>query len=418
VILALTPSTNPVATVYFKVLLSLMTRNAVVVCPHPLAKGVCARAAAVMAEAAVAAGAPDGCVQWVDEPSIPLLEALMTDERTDLVLATGGTAVVRAAHRSGNPALGVGPGNVPVLVDATADLARAARCIVDSKSFDNSVLCTNESVLVVEEAVREKLFAHLTREGAHLLDEGECDRLREAMFPGGRFDAGYVGLDAVTVATRAGLRVPPRTRVLLAPFELAVPEEVLAREKLCPVLGVVSAPTAQRGIELARAVLRISGAGHSAAVHSTDPALVLAFGAAVQVLRVSVNVGASLGGSGLETNLALSMTIGTGFFGRSGLGANLEPRHLVNDTTLAWSTDPAVAMPALDTSDVWSAPAAVVPAYPYASNDPHTVPTAHAVPMSGTTSDVARTPIGADAAALREEIRRLIVEELRQIVRG
>ena len=153
VILALTPSTNPVATTFFKVLCALMTRNAVVVSPHPMARHTCAEAVRLMSRAAVAAGAPDGCLQVVQEPTIPLIEALMADPEVDLIVATGGTAVVRAAYHSGNPALGVGPGNVPVLVDATADLAHAAACLVDSKSFDNSILCTNESTLIAESAI-------------------------------------------------------------------------------------------------------------------------------------------------------------------------------------------------------------------------------------------------------------------------
>jgi acyl-CoA reductase-like NAD-dependent aldehyde dehydrogenase len=358
-----------------------------------------------MYDAALAAGAPDGCVQWVEEPSIPLLTALMADERTDVVVATGGTAVVRAAYRSGTPSIGVGPGNVPVLVDRTADLAAAARRIADSKSFDNSVLCTNESVLVVEDAAADALLRHLGREGAHLLDPAARDRVREVLFPGGRFDTSLVGKDAVTIAARAGLRVPSRTRVLLAPFDLAVAEEPLAHETLCPVLGVLRVPTAARGVEAARAVLRIGGAGHSAAIHSTDPATILAYGAALRVLRVSVNAGASLGGAGLETNLAPSMTIGTGFVGRSSMGENLNPRHLVQPVRLAWNADPSVALPPLDLARLWTAPDGPVPAYPRASNE-------HAAPVHD------REPVSAEAAELREEIRRLVVEELRAIVRG
>ncbi|MEY4171330.1 MAG: hypothetical protein RLZ94_2403, partial [Actinomycetota bacterium] len=175
VILALTPSTNPVATVFFKIMLALLTRNAIIISPHPFAKKVCTEAARAMAEAAVAAGAPDGCIQVVEEPSIPLINALMTDERVDVIVATGGSAMVRAAYRSGNPAIGVGPGNVPVVVDATADLIAAARRIVASKSFDNSILCTNESVLIVEERAAEALTAALKREGAYILDGEELD---------------------------------------------------------------------------------------------------------------------------------------------------------------------------------------------------------------------------------------------------
>src|SRR5262249_9347820 len=158
---ALIPSTNPVASVYFKVILSLLTRNAVVVSPHPMAKGCCTDAADLLAEAAIAAGAPDGAVQVVREPTVRLVETLTLDPVTAVAVAAGGTGRVRAAYRSGNPALGVGPGNVPVLVDATADIAAAARRITDSKAFDNSVLCTNESVLVVQESVREPLLREM-----------------------------------------------------------------------------------------------------------------------------------------------------------------------------------------------------------------------------------------------------------------
>src|SRR3954447_3101533 len=183
VVLALTPSTNPVATVYFNVLLALMTRNAVVVSPHPLARAVCAEAVHALAAAAVVAGAPDGCLQVVEEPTIPLIEALMADRGVDVIVATGGTGVVRAAYRSGNPSLGVGPGNVPALVDATADVSRAAACLAESKAFDNSILCTNESVAIVGERVADAFERELERHGAHVLSEEESQRARATFYP-------------------------------------------------------------------------------------------------------------------------------------------------------------------------------------------------------------------------------------------
>jgi acyl-CoA reductase-like NAD-dependent aldehyde dehydrogenase len=406
VVLALTPSTNPVSTVYFKVLLALMSRNAVVVSPHPIARECCADAAQALGEAAVAAGAPDGIVQVVEEPSVPLVTALMNDERTDVILATGGVAMVRAAYSSGNPAIGVGPGNVPVLVDATADLGRTAERLVDSKAFDNSVLCTNESVLVVEDAVADRLLREMVRRGAYLCDDGERDRLRETVFPAGRFDTSLVGRAATDIAERAGIRVPPRTRILLAPFDLVVDEEPLAHEKLCPVLGVVRVSSAARGIRTASAVLRIGGAGHSAVVHSSDPGTVMAYAAAVPVLRVTVNEGGSTGSAGFGTHLAPSMTIGTGFVGRSSLGENLQPRHLVNWTRIAYSDDPATVMPAFDGRVPWAAPETAVPPYPEPSN------------ASGAPVSALRPAEPEDASALREEIRRMIIEELTTIVRG
>ena len=407
VIFALTPSTNPVATVSFKILLALMTRNAIIISPHPMAKRVCAEAARVMADAAVKAGAPDGIIQIVDDPSIPLINALMTDERVDVVVATGGTPVVRSAYRSGNPAIGVGPGNVPVLVDATADIAKTAERIIESKSFDNSILCTNESVVIAEEVIADKLLAAFQREGAYVLKADEVNAVRELVFPKGHFNTKLVGKDATYVADLAGIRVPAKTRVLVAPFDLVVPEEPLAHEKLLPVLGFVRVPTAKRGIDVARAVLRITGAGHSSAIHSTNPALIMEFSAAVPVLRVSVNVGNSLGASGFQTNLPPSMTIGTGYFGRSSVGENLQPKHLVNYTRLAYNSDVREVMPSFAGLNPWSAPVGPVPVYPRASNE-----------NLGFNASNVRTPLTSDVAELRDEIRRLIVEELHTLMKG
>jgi acyl-CoA reductase-like NAD-dependent aldehyde dehydrogenase len=441
VVFALTPSTNPVATVFFKSLLALMTRSVIVISPHPLARECCADAARTLAEAAVAAGAPDGVIQVVDEPSVPLINALMTDDRTGVIVATGGVPVVRAAYSSGTPAIGVGPGNVPVLVDATADLAKAAKRIVDSKSFDNSILCTNESVLIVDEAAADRLLRHLKREGAFLLDTDQAARIRAALFPGGHFDIRFVGRNAAWIAGEAGIRVPGTTRVLLAPFELVVPEEPLAHEKLCPVLGLVRVPTAQRGIDAARAVLRISGRGHSAAIHSSDPRLIMEYGAAVEVLRVSVNVGNSLGSSGIETHLAPSMTVGTGYFGRSSVGDNLQPAHFVQWTRLAYNADPAEPFGNFAGLDPWESPVGPVPAYPVASNSAGVEgrrggypSSAHLTPSTGThpatpavVPSVATVPAGVptfgglthdDVAGLREQIRRLVIEELSALAGG
>jgi acyl-CoA reductase-like NAD-dependent aldehyde dehydrogenase len=391
----------------------------VVVSPHPLAKGVCADAARTLAAAAVQAGAPDGVIQVVDEPSVPLIDALMTDERTSVIVATGGVPVVRAAYSSGTPAIGVGPGNVPVLVDATADLAKAARRIVDSKSFDNSILCTNESVLIVAEQAATALLRQLKQAGAYLLEPGERDRVAKLLFPGDRFDIRFVGQDASRIAAEAGLRVPKSTRVLLAPFDLVVPEEPLAREKLCPVLGLVRVPSARRGIDAARAVLRLSGRGHSAAIHSTDPQLIMEYGAAVDVLRVAVNVGSSLGSAGLETNLAPTMTIGTGFFGRSSVAENLHPSHLVQCTRLAYNRDPAEPFGDFAGLVPWQAPAGPVPPYPVASNQRGDHPrTAGGDGPARTRARSGSNGFSPDASALREEIRRLILEELSQLAGG
>ena len=207
--------------------------------------------------------------------------------------------------------------------------------------------------------------------------------------------------------------------MLLAPFDLVVPEEPLAHEKLCPVLGLVRVPSARRGIDAARAVLRLSGRGHSAAIHSGDPRVIMEFGAAVEVLRVAVNVGNSLGSAGLETNLAPTMTIGTGFFGRSSVAENLHPSHLVQWTRLAYSRDPAEPFGDFTGLVPWQAPAGAVPRYPLASNQRERQP-GRAERGAGAVSQPRSDLNGfhPDAAALREEIRRLILEELAQLAGG
>jgi acyl-CoA reductase-like NAD-dependent aldehyde dehydrogenase len=395
VIFALTPVTNPVATVYFKVMLALMTRNAIVVSPHPGAKHVCADAVRMLSDAAVRAGAPDGCIQIVEEPSIPLIEALMTDPTTDVVVATGGGAVVRAAYRSGNPALGVGPGNVPSFVDASADITAAAREIIDSKSFDHSILCTNESVVIVEEEVADQLERELKKHGGHIVDASEVEQVREHLFPNGHMRLDLIGKSALELAEAAQLKVPATTRVLIAPFSLVVPEEPLAHEKLFPLLGLVRVPNTRAGISAAQAMLRITGAGHSASIHSRDARTIMAYGAAVKVLRVSVNVGNSLGSAGVLTNLSPTMTIGTGFYGRSSVGENLEPRHLINLMRVAYNADAAVPFDDFTGLEPWVLEAAATP-----------------VAMPGE-----RTAPAPENDLLREEIRKVILEELKELTR-
>jgi acetaldehyde dehydrogenase / alcohol dehydrogenase len=341
VVLALVPSTNPISTLYFKVLLALMTRNVVVLSPHPLARECSVHAARLLSAAAVEAGAPDGCVQVVEDPSIPMLDALMRDPRINVILATGGIGVVRAAYSSGNPAIGVGPGNVPALVDLSADVAGAAQRIVESKAFDHSVLCTAESAAIVEEPVADEFVARLRESDAHVCTEEEVQRLRRSLFSSGAANSEIIGKSALTVAEQAGLKVAPSTRVLVAPCPRVVPEEPLVREKLFPVLGLVRVADVMRGIDAACAMIRIGGAGHSAAIYSNRPDIVTAYGAAVRVLRVAVNTGTSTGCAGFDTGLATTMTIGTGFFGRSSLAENLAPGHLVNWTKLAYALDAA-----------------------------------------------------------------------------
>ena len=325
VIFGLIPSTNPISTLNFKVLCALLTRNAIVMSPHPAARECCVDAAKYLGSAAHGAGAPDGVIQIVEQPTIPLIQEFMRSEKTDVILATGGHAMVRAAYSSANPAIGVGPGNAPVLVDSTADLRQAAEHIANSKSFDNSLLCTNESVLVALASVYPELARQLKRAACHLCSAEQVEALRRYLFHDRGFNVEAVGRNASWIAEQAGFRVDNKTKVLIAPIDSIGLDEVLSREKLCPVLAMVAADSPEQAIAVSRAVLRLSGAGHSAAIHSQDLSTIVGFAARVEAYRVVVNGPCSPGAAGFGTDLAPSFTIGTGFYGRCSIGGYRPP---------------------------------------------------------------------------------------------
>jgi len=406
VIFALTPSTNPIATLNYKCLLALMTRNAIVISPHPAAKDCSTEAAHRLVQAAEAAGAPSGVIQILEEPSIPLVEAFMTSDKTNVILATGGTAMVRAAYSSSNPAIGVGPGNAPVFVDASADVTKAAQRIVTSKSFDNSILCTNESVLITLPEVEGQLQRALKSAGAHICDADAVERLRRFLFHPRGFNIEAIGRDATWIAQECGIRVDQSTKILVAPITQIGVEEKLSREKLCPVLAMHVAKTPAQALSQARAVLRLTGAGHSAAIHTSDEAMVLAYGEAVEAYRVVVNAPCSQGAAGFGTNLAPSFTIGTGYYGRSSIGENIGPQHLVQWTRLAYSSDDDV---------------------PFGRYHGRTRPFRGALPpapedgvVGAPRSSVAVAPAPSATSSLdratKDELRRLIAEELRDLL--
>lgn len=407
VVFALTPSTNPIATLNYKVLLCLMTRNAIVVSPHPAARQCSVEAARVLHDAARAAGAPDGVIQIVPDPSIPLIEAIMGSPRTNLILATGGGAVVRAAYSSSNPAIGVGPGNAPCFVDASADLERAARNIVDSKSFDNSILCTNESVLLTVPETADRLRRALASSGAHICSDEEVERLRRFLFHERGFNVEAIGRDAKWIAAECGIKAQRNVSILVAPIDRIGEEERLSKEKLCPVLAFHVAKSQRQALQSARALLRMSGAGHSAAIHARDPRVVMDYAASVEAYRVVVNAPCSQGAAGFATNLAPSFTIGTGYFGRSSIGENVGPQHLVHWTRIAHNSDGAEAFPS------------------YVGLGPELPGALPSAPADGLTETTPRIPErGASGGAFasldkvsREALRRLIAEELRDLMR-
>lgn len=395
VIFALAPATNPVATVYYKAMLAILSRNAIVLSPHPASKSVSAAAAHHIAQAGEAAGAPAGLIQCIENPSVPLVQDIMASDRINVILATGGTAMVRAAYSSGNPALGVGPGNAVAYIDPSAKVDAAARCLVESKAFDNSVLCTNESVAITLRTNRGNMERALRSAGAHVCNEIETSRLRDYLFTDKGFTLEAIGKSASWIAERAGLRVNPSTKILVPVVETPGQDDLLFREKLCPVLTLTAAVDFEQALTFAKHTAR-RGAGHSAAFHGDDTNRLLAFSQGVPVYRVVVNAPCSQGAAGFATHLPPAFTIGTGFAGRSSIGENLGPQHLVQWTRIAYGRDVPAELAGLDLDMVSSGRA--VPAAPASFSEP------------------ARQDGSGEIS--REALRQLILEELRGLKGG
>lgn len=395
VIFALAPATNPVATVYYKAMLAILSRNAIVFSPHPAARECSADAARHLCAAAEAAGAPSGLIQCVEEPSVPLVQDIMASDRINVIMATGGSAMVRAAYSSGNPALGVGPGNAVAYVDPSARVDVAARCLVDSKSFDNSVLCTNESVVLTLASNRGNMERALRTAGAHLCNEADTARLRDYLFTPQGFNTEAVGKSAAWIAERAGIRVSPSARILVPVVETPGQDDALFHEKLCPVLTLTAAVDFQQAVTFASQIAR-RGAGHSAAFHGEDGARLVHFSNAMPVYRVVVNAPCSQGAAGFATHLPPSFMIGTGFRGRSSVGENVGPQHLVHWTRIAYAKNAPADLAALDFSALNAPPAAgALPAHALPAQSYEIVPT--------------------EPALDRDMVRRLILEELREL---
>lgn len=349
VVFAITPATNPVATLYYKTMLAVLSRNAIVFSPHPYARECSHDAARTLGQAAEKAGAPPGLIQCIEQPSVPLVQEIMASDQVAAIIATGGSAMVRAAYSSGNPALGVGPGNAVAYVDPSAKVDQAARRLVDSKSFDNSVLCTNESVILTLDSNRGNVERALRSAGAHVCNEAETDKLRDYLFSDKGFNTETVGKSAAWIADRAGVRVNPSARILVPVLHTPGQDDALFREKLCPVLTLTSAVDFQQALTIAGHIAR-RGAGHSAAFHGEAPERLLRFSQAMPVYRVVVNAPCSQGAAGFATHLPPTFTVGTGFRGRSSVGENVGPQHLVHWTRIAYNSDASVPFDQFDFS--------------------------------------------------------------------
>lgn len=346
VVVALTPSTNPTSTAIFKILIAVKARNAIVVAPHPSARDCTAETVRVMADAGERAGMPKGLVSCLTEVSLEGTNELMNHYATSMILATGGPGMVKAAHSCGKPAHGVGPGNVPVWVDRSADVSAAARMIVDSKSFDCSTICATEQTVIADAPIADQLKREMQAAGAHWLSAEESKRLGAQMFrPNGMMLAGLVGRTPQYIGEQVGVAVPAGARILVADLTSIGPEQPLSREKLTTVLGFMVADGWRSGYERAGEVLRFGGDGHTAVIHSRDEDAILTFGVQQPAFRVLVNTWGSLGAVGATTALPPSMTLAPGGVGGAVVSDNITLKHVLNTKRMArHMTDaPAVA---------------------------------------------------------------------------
>ncbi len=313
VVAALIPSTNPTSTAMYKSIISLKAGNAIVISPHPGAKQCIIETVKVIAEAAKKAGAPDGWVGCITITTMEATNALLTSRDIGVILATGGEAMVRAAYSSGNPAIGVGPGNGPAFIERSADIPLAVKHILDSKTFDNGTICASEQSIVTEGCIAEKVEAELKRQGGYFLDKGESERLGGFLLRGnGTMNPRIVGKSAQAIADMAGISIPAGTRVLISRQTEVGKQNPYSREKLCPVLAYYVEDSWERACQRSIAILQNEGAGHTMTIHSNDQNVIREFALKKPVSRLLVNTPGALGGVGATTGLAPALTLGCG----------------------------------------------------------------------------------------------------------
>ncbi|MBP9106904.1 MAG: aldehyde dehydrogenase family protein [Gemmatimonadaceae bacterium] len=329
---AIVPTTNPTSTAIYKALISVKARNAIVMSPHPRAVRCTVEAGRLLEEAACSAGAPPGLVNVMTTPSLEGTNALMRHRDTAVLLATGGSDMVKAVYTAGKPAYGVGPGNVPSIIERTADLAKAVADVVDGKTFDAGVLCSSENSVVVDAPVAARVRALFVAERAHFCSAGEKQALERFMIPptGKGINPDVVGQSPVEIARRAGFEVPAHTKLLIVELARVGREDPLSREKLCPVLGFFVEDGWERCCERAIELLRYGGIGHSLGIHSQDRTVIERFFQEKPAYRIIVNSNTAIGAVGYTTGFAPALTLGPGSWGGSITSDNITPMHLLN----------------------------------------------------------------------------------------
>lgn len=339
VIAAVVPTTNPTSTAIFKTLIALKTRNGIIISPHPRAKKSTIEAARIVLDAAVKAGAPEGIIGWIDEPSIELSQEVMKE--ADLILATGGPAMVKSAYSSGKPALGVGAGNTPAIIDETAHIKMAVNSILLSKTFDNGVICASEQSIVVLKEVYEEVKKELAERGAYILKGAEVDKVRKVILnEKGALNANIVGQPAHKIAELAGIKVPEEAKILVGEVTSVELDEPFSHEKLSPVLAMYKAKSFEDALDKADRLIELGGMGHTSILYTDSlksKDRITAFGDRMKTARTLINMPASQGAIGDIYNfrLAPSLTLGCGSWGGNSVSENVGPKHLINIKTVA-----------------------------------------------------------------------------------
>ena len=338
IIAAVIPTPNPTSTAIFKTLLALKTRNGMIISPHPRAKKCTIEAAKIVLEAAVAAGAPEGIIAWIDKPSLELSNMVMRE--CDLTLATGGPGMVKAAYSSGKPAIGVGPGNTPAIIDESADLKLAVSSIIHSKTFDNGMICASEQSTIILDSVYEAAKAEFSARGCYVLNEEECDKVRKTVIIQGGLNARIVGQSAYTIAKLAGVEVPGNTKILIGEVDSVELSEAFAHEKLSPVLAMYRAADFEDALSKAERLVADGGYGHTACIYLntvTEAEKLNIFANRMKTCRILVNTPSAQGGIGDLYNfrLAPSLTLGCGSWGGNSVSENVGIKHLLNIKTVA-----------------------------------------------------------------------------------
>lgn len=337
VVCGVTPTTNPTSTTIFKAMIAIKTRNPIIFAFHPSAQKSSAAAAKVVRDAAVKAGAPENCIQWIDTPSIEATNTLMNHEGVAIVLATGGSGMVKAAYSTGKPALGVGPGNTPAYVEKSAKIKRAVNDLITSKSFDNGMICASEQGVIVDKEIYDAVKKEFEAHQVYFVKPNELEKLEKAVMNETKtaVNPKIVGHSAVSIAKDAGIKVPEGTKILVAELEDAGPDYPLSREKLSPVLAMFKANNTEHGLELCEKMLKLNGEGHTAVLHSEDEDLQLAFGLRMNACRILINSPAAQGGIGdIYNEMIPSLTLGCGSYGKNSVSKNVSAVNLINTKTL------------------------------------------------------------------------------------